>query len=66
MQLSTRVRPIRFRAAHPLAPLLVPPPQVIAAMTQLNTIGTTLGQDPRVHALTDVTGECQGQCALMN
>ncbi|KAG2439800.1 hypothetical protein HYH02_010435 [Chlamydomonas schloesseri] len=30
--------------------------QVIGTMTQLNTVGTALGQDPRVHAITDVTG----------
>ncbi|KAG2424028.1 hypothetical protein HXX76_014852 [Chlamydomonas incerta] len=30
--------------------------QVIGTMTQLNTVGTALGQDLRVHAITDVTG----------
>lgn len=29
-------------------------------MTQLNTVGTALGQDPRVHAITDVTGGVRG------
>ncbi|KAG2482329.1 hypothetical protein HYH03_018738 [Edaphochlamys debaryana] len=30
--------------------------QVIKAMTTLNSVGAVLGQEPRVHAITDVTG----------
>ncbi|EFJ51589.1 hypothetical protein VOLCADRAFT_103479 [Volvox carteri f. nagariensis] len=30
--------------------------QVIGTMTQLNTVGAELSDDPRVHAMTDVTG----------
>lgn len=30
--------------------------EMIASTTQLNTVGTELGQDPAVHALTDITG----------
>lgn len=53
--------PERFQLR--LIPQLLAPPcrclaslQVLATMTQLNSVGEQLGSQPAVHAMTDVTG----------